>query len=99
MKFRVWCLSWEETELDAADVEVGPHETSGHFIQLPTIHLDRGGASDAAEAYADYCHDNRDGYECTWPLKFRVRSEDGSVQDFEVERDFVTEFSARPVKP
>lgn len=58
-------------------------------------------ASEAAEIYADWAHDSRDGYEDVWPLSFRVRSEDGTVQDFEVQREYMAEFSATPfeVKP
>ena len=56
-------------------------------------------AGDAAKAYADYAHGNRDGWESSWPLTFRVRCPDGSIQDFEVAREYVPEFSASPVKP
>ena len=101
-RFRVWCLSWDEDEEHGCDV-VG-YDILGKYpcdqrgvVHVPcTILYD---ASDAAEAYADYVHDNRDGYESSWPLTFRVRDADGEIADFEVERDYVTEFSAVPVKP
>jgi hypothetical protein len=56
-------------------------------------------AADAAEAYADYVHDNCDGYESSWPLTFRVRDVNGAIADFEVDREHVVEFHASPVKP
>lgn len=93
MKFRVWCLSWEDDEEDGCDVERGKIG-EGIETRRTIVSWLVDDAASAAEVYADYCHDNRDGYECTWPLKFRVRNEDGTVQDFDVERDFVTEFSA-----
>jgi hypothetical protein len=43
-------------------------------------------------------HSQRDGYESSWPLVFRVRSADGTTADFEVDREFVPEFRASPVK-
>lgn len=100
MKFRVWCLSWDDTESEGRDV-VSYDPITGKPIprkgEIGASFLSSPG--DAAEAYADWAHDNRDGHEDRWPLKFRVRSEDGTVQDFDVEREFVTEFSARAVKP
>ncbi|HSX22897.1 MAG TPA: hypothetical protein VLE97_09010 [Gaiellaceae bacterium] len=102
-RYRVWCLSWEEDEEHGADVV--PYDILKHDYQaqdrgvvyVPSTLF--GGASDAAEAYADEVHDNRDGYECTWPLVFRVRSPDGSTADFEVDRDYVTQFTARRLPP
>jgi len=100
--YRVWCLSWEEDEAHGADVvpyDILRHDFSQErrgVIYVPDTLF--GGASDAVEAYADYVHDNRDGYECTWPLVFRARCPDGSTADFEVDRDYVTKFTARAVK-
>jgi len=97
-RFRVWCLSWEEDEEHGCDVVTYdicgeyPRDQRGVVHVADTVLLD---ASDAAEAYADYVHDNRDGWECTWPLMFRVRSSDGSTADFEVDREYVAEFSVR----
>ena len=101
-RFRVWCLSWDETEDEGCDVEsydILEEYPRGrrNVIQAPDTVLHNAG--DAAEAYADYVHDQRDGYECTWPLVFRVRGVDGEVADFEVDRQYVTEFRASPVKP
>ena len=101
-RFRVWCLSWEEDEEHGHDVVA--YDILGEFPkeQRGVVHVPNSvlyDDSDAAEAYADYVHDNRDGYEDTWPLTFRVRSAAGSTADFEVHRDFVTEFSAYPAKP
>lgn len=100
--YRVWCLSWEDTEEDGKDVvaadllaSIGkPPKRHGPIEVYHQID-----AEDAAEAYADYAHDHRDGNECTWPLVFRVRCPDGTLQDFEVDRDFAPTFHAAPVKP
>ena len=100
--YRVWCLSWDEEEEHGADVvpyDILSHDSSTQkrgTVYIPDT-LFRG-ASDAAEAYAEYAHDERDGYECTWPLVFRVRCPDGSTADFEIDREYVPEFSARSVK-
>jgi hypothetical protein len=98
----VWCLSWDEEEEHGCDVVT--YDILGEYpkgqrgvVHVPDTSLHD--AADAAEAYADYVHDNRDGYESSWPLTFRVRSADGSTADFEVHRDYVTEFSAYPAKP
>lgn len=103
MKFRVWCLSWDDTEEDGRDVvSYDPVATTNQPAprkgEIRVAYFNLSDPSDAAKIYADYCHDNRDGHEDKWPLKFRVRSEDGTTQDFAVQRDFVTEFSAQPVK-
>lgn len=101
-RFRVWCLSWEEEEEHGCDVVsydiLGDYPKSQRgVVHVPdSILYDDG---DAAEAYADYVHDQRDGYESSWPLTFRVRSADGSTADFEVDREHVVEFHASPVKP
>ena len=101
-RYRVWCLTWEDDEEYGSDVvgyDVVNHDyekQDRRVVYVPRELL--GGAGDAAEAYADYAHDNRDGYECTWPLMFRVRCPDGTTCDFEVTRDFVTEFRASPTK-
>lgn len=99
--YRVWCLSWEDAEEHGCDVVaydiLGPYPSDqrGVIHVADTVLLD---AKDAAEVYADYAHSQRDGYEANWPLTFRVRSADGTIADFEVDRDFVTEFHAAPVK-
>ncbi len=101
MRFRVWCLSWDDTEENGMDV-VGYDpvtESAPRKGEIQVAFYNLASPDEAAEIYADYCHDDRDGHEDKWPLKFRVKSEDGSVHDFEVERDFVTEFEAHPVKP
>lgn len=103
MRFRVWCLSWEDTcESGARDVvSYDPMSTPGLFpkpvkgeIQVAFFNLSK--PAEAAEIYADYCHDNRNGHEDKWPLVFRVRAEDGTESDFKVEREVVCEFSAAP---
>lgn len=54
-------------------------------------------ASDAAEVYADHIHSHHEGYEFTWPITFRLRSPDGTEEDFEVSRDFDPVFRASKV--
>jgi hypothetical protein len=101
-KYRVWCLDWDDTEEDGSDV-VGYNPISTEptgakgVIPVPFYNLENG--REAAEAYASYAHSHRDGWESSWPLRFRVRLEDGSTQDFEVEREMVPEFIAREVRP
>lgn len=102
-RWRVWCLSWdEEEEHDGADViayDILQHDYNKRvprgivYAPSTTLYDARG----AAEAYADYVHSQREGYECTWPLKFRVRDQGGTTTDFEVDREFVPEFTAREV--
>jgi hypothetical protein len=101
--FRVWCLSWDEQEEHGADIiaydilthDYGKSTPRGVVYIASTILRD---AADAAEAYADYVYYNRDGYEASWPLVFRVRCADGSTADFEVNREYVPEFTASSVK-
>lgn len=104
MKFRVWCTSWGETDEDGMDVEkcslneqiddIIGNRMSMQIIRSPFVD----DAMDAAEKYAEYAHDHRDGYESSWPLNFRVRAEDGTISDFEIDRDFEPIFSAAPIK-
>lgn len=99
-RYRVWCLSWEDGEEDGRDVvayDVLTHDyererNDAIYVADTVLH----GPADAAKAYADYAHRRRDGYECTWPLLFRVQEPDGSFQDFEVDREYVPEFTAHP---
>ena len=100
--YRAWCLSWEEDEGDGKDLvgyDILTHDynkkTRG-VVYVASLHLYDAG--DAAEAYADYVHSNCDGCESSWPLTFRVRSPDGSIDDFSVDRDFEPVFTARSVK-
>ncbi len=100
--FHVWCLTWEEDESHGADVVA--YDILNHDYQkgkrgvvyVPSTCLYD--ASAAAEAYADYVYRQRDGWEDTWPLVFRVRGPDGQVADFEVDCAHVPEFSASRVK-
>jgi len=102
-RYRVWCLSWSDEEAGGSDV-VGydaasrdsSYEERGS-IPVPSELLR--GAADAAERYADFAHWRRDGWESTWPLAFRVRGPDGTIQDFEVDREYVAEFRARTARP
>lgn len=104
LQYRVWCLSWDEEEEHGADVvgydilshDYGKRVPRGIVYVPDTVLYDAAGA---AEAYADYVHSNRDGNESSWPLVFRVRCPDGTTADFEVDREFVPEFSAASIKP
>ncbi len=102
LRFRVWCLSWEEEEDHGCDVVAYdilgeyPRGQRGTIFTPNSVLHD---AEDAAEAYADYVYSQRDGYESSWPLTFRVRSADGSTADFEVDTEHVVEFHASPAKP
>lgn len=101
--YRVWCLSWDEEEEHGADVigyDIFSHDYSKraprNVVQVAnTLLCD---ASDAAEAYADYVYSQKDGYESSWPLTFRVRSPDGLTCDFEVYCEHVPSFSAALIK-
>lgn len=51
----------------------------------------------AEEAAEDY-HQNRDGWDCSWPITFTVATEDGKeIGDVQVERESVPHFSGRKV--
>ena len=101
VRYRVWCLSWDDEEAYGSDVvgyDILDHDHTKQekgVIYVSSFSL--GSAANAAEAYADHAHHQRDGYESTWPLVFRVRCPDGATRDFEVARDFVTTFSAAPI--
>ncbi len=82
--YRVWCLSWDDDE--DVGVEYPDTPSSGQRIEWA---LD---VRDAVRMYAEYCHNNRDGWESTWPLMFRVRLPDGSTRDYEVDREMVPDF-------
>ena len=100
--YRAWCLSWEQDEADG--VELRPYDPFTHDYSR----RDRGvcwvnsvnlcDAEDAAEAAADYYHSQRDAWDSSWPLTFRVRGPDGITHDFEVERDTVPTFHASFVR-
>jgi hypothetical protein len=99
--YRVWCLSWDDDEERGSavvgyDIVSDGYKQVGHRCVYVPNYLLRD-AADAAEAYASYAHSHRDGYESSWPLKFRVQCQDGSIQDFEVDREVVPEFNAVPV--
>jgi len=103
VRYRVWCLSWEDSEEDGSDVvsyDFMNHDYEKQdrgVIYVPYVSL--GEPAEAAEAYAEYAHDERSGYEDTWPLVFRVRCPDGTTCDFKVDCDYAPQFSASFVKP
>lgn len=90
-KYRVWCLSWEDDESHGKEYADRP---SGWFDPDPDPNCERWAlnARDAVRRYAEHCHNNRDGWEETWPLMFRVRMLDGTTCDYEVEREMVPNF-------
>lgn len=95
-RYRVWCLSYDDEEEHGRDVvssSVPDCDRAGAIVATWA-----NSAEDAAEAYAEYAHDHRDGWEDTWPLKFRVRCPDGTTEDFEVERDYSPTFSASAIE-
>ena len=53
----------------------------------------------SAEEYAEYYHDNRDGWEDSWPILFSVGSLDGKfLGNVSVDREHRAAFSGR-LKP
>ena len=105
--YRAWCVTWEDDEQeDGSDLvaydpiayilSVAPIKTKRRAILVPFYNLES--PSEAAEAYAEYIHNHRDGWEGGWPLTIRVRSPDGTEQDFCVEREMEPKFSAAEVK-
>lgn len=54
------------------------------------------GPRDYAESVAEYLHDHCDfSSEVCWPIKIAVVSDDNSVKNFIIEREFYAQFSAR----
>lgn len=50
----------------------------------------------AAEQYAEYYHDNRDGWESSWPILFSVSKPDGTfLGSISVDRESRTHFTGR----
>lgn len=53
----------------------------------------------AAEEYAEHYHDNRDGWECSWPISFTVARPDGLVLGtVEVDREMQAVFRGSVLK-
>ena len=100
-RYRVWCLSWDDDEHDGSIVcvyDIMTHDLNrqekGVVYASNVSVFDLG---DVVEAYADWMHSKREGYEVTWPLEFRVRCPDKSIHDFEVHREHVPKFTAHPI--
>ena len=100
--YRVWCLSWDQDENDGKDIvgyDIMTHDYSKKTRGVVYVaDMNLCDAGDAAEAYADYVHSDRDGWDSSWPLNFRVRSPDGMLEDFSVDREFEPVFTARTIK-
>lgn len=101
--YRVWCLSWDEEEEHGTSItgydflNHDPAQQERGILYVPSFEL--GSAPSAAEAYANYAYGQRDGWESTWPLTFRVRSPDGSTSDFEVTCNHEPVFRAHSIGP
>jgi hypothetical protein len=102
ISFRVWCLSWDEDDAQGADVLVYDITTHDYASQVRGVvyapNISVSSPADAARAYAEHVYRQRDGWDASWPLAFRVRSADGSEADFEVTCEQVPEFCATPLK-
>lgn len=95
MKFLVWCTSYDDTEDDACSVECAPVSSGDlEYGRRRIVSYTLRGAGEAAEQYAAFVHNQRDGWELTWPLQFRVKHADGSMEDFEVDREMAPVFTA-----
>jgi hypothetical protein len=93
--YRVWCLTWEDDEeRNSRDYPDQPPSGLSYVDQVTNSDTWATDAVDAVELYAEWCHNQRDGWDTTWPLKFRVRSPDGSLTDFVVEREYEPTFTA-----
>ena len=52
-----------------------------------------------AEDFADYYHDNCDGWECSWPITFHIADENGKLLGVvEVDRETRPSFVGKVVK-
>lgn len=101
--YRVWCLSWDEDHVDGRDYADKPDSANNfaNWASMPADNYENWAldAADAASMHADYCHANRDGWESTWPLTFRVKGPDDVITDFEVDRNMEPTFYARQLQP
>lgn len=98
MRYRVWCLSWGETEAEGMDV-VGYDPCSDEEPQdcIAVAYYNLDSASEAVHEYADWAWRHRDGYESSWPLMFRVKEGD-LCGDFSVSVEMRPRFRVAPVK-
>jgi hypothetical protein len=102
VKYRVWCISWDDDEEAGRDIvafDILTHsfrDEKRHVIYAPNTQVRT--MADAAEMYADFAYRQRDGWDAGWPLTFRVRVEDGTFADFEVTMEQVPAFTAHPIK-
>jgi hypothetical protein len=64
--------------------------------------VDQFGDSDdlvwAATQYAEYYHDNRSGYECSWPIDFHVADGDAFLGVVSVDREARPHFYGKVLK-
>jgi hypothetical protein len=101
-RYRVWCLSWEDDEENGSDVivyDILTHDLDRREKRVIYVsNVSVFDLSDVVEAYADYANSHREGYESSWPLRFRARCPGGSTYDFEVDRQIVPQFKAHPIQ-
>ena len=78
---------WSYSRTDVGDDHWFALEVPEHFTEEHA----EWAAGDAAEDY----HGNRDGWECEWPLTFKLRDENGrDLGQWEVEMEMAPSFSA-----
>lgn len=83
---------WSYCRIDVGDDYWFPLEVPEHFTEEHA----EWAAEDAAEDY----HGNRDGWECEWPLTFKLRDENGrDLGAWEVAMEVVPSFSAAKRDP
>lgn len=94
MTYRVWWKpEFDDCKTDEDRDEIAWHVPDEVGILDPSVRYPCNSAEDAAEKYADYFHNERDGYENTWPIEFVVN--DGTrFFVVEVDREMVPEFRA-----
>lgn len=85
MSYRVWLA--EETDDEGKTYPRVPSSSSADIDSWATSE------SEAVRLYAEHCHNQRDGWEWSWPIEFLVRDEETKkVLLFDVERETVPEF-------
>lgn len=93
--YRVWCIAhnMEEPEEHGKSYFDKPYAKSLGWPGEWTCDAD-----DAARRYAEYFYNECDGHRDRWPIRFRVRSPDGTTTDFDVECEYEPSFSATAVE-
>ena len=88
MKLKFWRPDWSETVDDA------------HLFEIRYVYNLPEELEGAAEEYAEYYHDNRDGWESSWPIIFNIADEDGKyLGSVEVDRETRPHFVGKQRQP